>query len=73
MEILFPVHLNPAVQDAVYSCLENEKNIHLIDPVQYTTMLWLMGRCALVISDSGGIQEEMPYFGKAGNSNKGSH
>ena len=64
VEIVFPVHLNPAVQKAVYSCLRNKKNIHLIDPVQYATMLWLMERCALVISDSGGIQEEMPYFRK---------
>ncbi|WP_423818468.1 UDP-N-acetylglucosamine 2-epimerase (non-hydrolyzing) [Salinimicrobium sp. TIG7-5_MAKvit] len=64
LEIIFPVHLNPTVQDAVYSRLENEKNIHLTGPVQYSTMLWLMGRCVLVISDSGGIQEEMPYFRK---------
>lgn len=64
LEIIFPVHLNPTVQKAVYGCLENEKAIHLVDPVQYTTMLWLMDKCALVISDSGGIQEEIPYFGK---------
>lgn len=64
LEIIFPVHLNPAVQEAIYSSLEKEKNIHLIGPVQYSTMLWLMERCALIITDSGGIQEEMPFFQK---------
>jgi UDP-N-acetylglucosamine 2-epimerase (non-hydrolysing) len=64
VEILFPVHLNPAVQDAVYVSLGNEKAIHLVDPVQYSTMLWLMEKCTLVISDSGGIQEEIPFFKK---------
>lgn len=64
VEVLFPVHLNPAVQEAVYACLKDDKSIHLVDPVQYTTMLWLLEKCYLVISDSGGIQEETPSFRK---------
>ena len=64
VEILFPVHLNPAVQKAVYASLQNDRSIHLVDPVQYTTLLWLLEKCSLVISDSGGIQEETPSFRK---------
>jgi UDP-N-acetylglucosamine 2-epimerase (non-hydrolysing) len=62
--IVFPVHLNPNVQEPVYKALGNNKNIHLLEPVEYPVMVWLMQHCSLIISDSGGIQEEAPTFKK---------
>lgn len=64
VEIIYPVHLNPNVTSTVERKLKNQSNIHLVSPVDYPTMLWLMKRCSLIISDSGGIQEEAPTFGK---------
>lgn len=64
LEIVYPVHLNPNVQKSVYSALKNHDRIHLINPVDYPGMLWLLKTCDFVISDSGGIQEEAPSFGK---------
>lgn len=64
VEIIYPVHLNPKVKQQVYEKLGNVNKIHLIDPVSYPEMLWLMMNCMFVISDSGGIQEEAPGFGK---------
>ena len=64
VELLYPVHLNPNVTGPVQELLGNETNIHLISPVAYPTMLWLMQQCSLIISDSGGIQEEAPTFKK---------
>jgi UDP-N-acetylglucosamine 2-epimerase (non-hydrolysing) len=63
-EIVYPVHLNPNVQGIVYKTLSGQKNIHLIKPVSYPQLLWLMDRSYLVITDSGGIQEEAPSLGK---------
>lgn len=64
IEIIYPVHLNPNVKGTVKKLLSHKTNIHLIEPVAYPTMLWLMKRCNLIISDSGGIQEEAPTFTK---------
>lgn len=64
VELIYPVHLNPKVKDTVFSYLSNKENIHLIDPLPYHSMLWLMQRCNLIITDSGGIQEEAPTFKK---------
>jgi UDP-N-acetylglucosamine 2-epimerase (non-hydrolysing) len=63
-EIVYPVHLNPNVQEIVYKTLSDQKNIHLIKPVSYPQLLWLMDKSYLVITDSGGIQEEAPSLGK---------
>ena len=63
-KIVYPVHLNPNVQKPVYSILGDNDNILLIDPVDYSEMIWLMDQCYIVITDSGGIQEEAPTFGK---------
>ncbi|WP_236951650.1 non-hydrolyzing UDP-N-acetylglucosamine 2-epimerase [Mariniflexile rhizosphaerae] len=60
VEIVYPVHLNPNVQNVVYEKLSNIKNIHLIAPLDYPSFVWLMRKAVLVISDSGGIQEEAP-------------
>ncbi|MHA6279856.1 non-hydrolyzing UDP-N-acetylglucosamine 2-epimerase [Salinimicrobium sp. CAU 1759] len=64
VEIIYPVHLNPKVRKPVYDLLKKNSNIHLIDPVAYPTMLWLMQESTFIISDSGGIQEEAPAFKK---------
>jgi UDP-N-acetylglucosamine 2-epimerase (non-hydrolysing) len=64
VEILFPVHLNPNVQMTVNEMLKDLPNIHLIDPISYPYMIWIMSRCSFVMTDSGGIQEEAPALGK---------
>lgn len=64
VDLIYPVHLNPNVSGPVQELLGMQKNIHLIPPVSYPTMLWLMQQCSLIISDSGGIQEEAPTFKK---------
>lgn len=65
IQIVYPVHLNQNVQKTVYELLTNKNNISLIAPVSYSSMLWLMQKADLIISDSGGIQEEAPHFGKS--------
>ncbi|MDE1182993.1 UDP-N-acetylglucosamine 2-epimerase (non-hydrolyzing) [Paraburkholderia sp.] len=60
---VFPVHLNPAVRGPVLRELDGIPNLAMIEPVDYPTSLYLISRSALVVSDSGGIQEEAPTFG----------
>lgn len=62
--IVFPVHLNPNVKGIVHGLLSNNQNIHLIEPVSYPAFVWLMQQSYLIVSDSGGIQEEAPSLGK---------
>lgn len=62
--IVYPVHLNPKVQDIVFEMLSNKKNINLIAPVSYPAFVWLMQQSFLIVTDSGGIQEEAPSLGK---------
>ncbi|MHB1105152.1 MAG: non-hydrolyzing UDP-N-acetylglucosamine 2-epimerase [Lutibacter sp.] len=62
VEIIYPVHLNPNVQETVYKMLSGIENIHLIEPLDYPSFVWLMSKSSLIISDSGGIQEEAPSF-----------
>lgn len=62
--IVYPVHLNPNVKDVVFELLSNKKNIELIAPVSYPAFVWLMQQSFLIVSDSGGIQEEAPSLGK---------
>jgi UDP-N-acetylglucosamine 2-epimerase (non-hydrolysing) len=64
IEIVYPVHLNPNVQDPVHRLLGNRTNVHLLAPQEYLPFVYLMNRCHLVITDSGGIQEEAPSLGK---------
>ncbi|MDD5066515.1 MAG: UDP-N-acetylglucosamine 2-epimerase (non-hydrolyzing) [bacterium] len=64
IEIIFPVHLNPLVRKMIHAELKGIRNIHLIKPLSYPEMLYLMGRCYCILTDSGGIQEEAPYLGK---------
>ena len=62
--IIYPVHLNPKVQEPVNRILSGVNNIHLIDPLAYQDFIWLMNRSKIIITDSGGVQEEAPSLGK---------
>ncbi len=62
--IVYPVHLNPNVKDVVYELLSNKENIKLIAPVSYPAFVWLMQQSFMIVTDSGGIQEEAPSLGK---------
>lgn len=62
--ILYPVHLNPNVREPVQRTLGHSKSIALIEPVGYQDFVFLMDRCTLILSDSGGVQEEAPSLGK---------
>ena len=64
VEVVYPVHLNPAVRGTVMACLEGHERIHLIEPVNYVEFVWLMLRASLILTDSGGVQEEAPFLGK---------
>jgi len=62
--LVYPVHLNPNIRGPVYELLGGIKNITLLPPVDYQHLVHLMGRSYLILTDSGGIQEEAPSFGK---------
>lgn len=64
IEIIYPVHLNPNVQEPVRRILGGSKSIHLIEPLDYLPFVYLMDRCSFIITDSGGVQEEAPSLGK---------
>jgi UDP-N-acetylglucosamine 2-epimerase (non-hydrolysing) len=64
IRIVYPVHLNPNVRSTVNALLQNTDRIHLTEPLDYITFVSLLRRCFLVLTDSGGIQEEAPTFGK---------
>lgn len=64
VEIVFPVHKNPAVRRVVNEILGKMPRVHLIEPLQYEPFINLMQRCYLVLTDSGGMQEEAPSLGK---------
>lgn len=61
---IYPVHLNPNIKNLVYSMLHGIRNVYLIDPIDYFTFVYLMNRSYLILTDSGGIQEEAPSLGK---------
>ena len=64
VEFIYPVHLNPHVQEPVFRILGKRANIHLIAPLDYKAFVWLMDRSCFLLSDSGGIQEEAPHLAK---------
>jgi UDP-N-acetylglucosamine 2-epimerase (non-hydrolysing) len=64
VQIVYPVHLNPNVQEPVHRLLGAMDNIHLIAPQDYLPFVYLMDRSTLIITDSGGVQEEAPSLGK---------
>jgi UDP-N-acetylglucosamine 2-epimerase (non-hydrolysing) len=63
-EFVYPVHLNPNVREPVFSILGNRPNIHLIDPLGYLPFIALMNRAKIILTDSGGVQEEAPSLGR---------
>lgn len=64
VQIVYPVHLNPNVQDPVNRILGGKRNVHLIEPQEYMPFVYLMSRAHIILTDSGGIQEEAPSLGK---------
>jgi UDP-N-acetylglucosamine 2-epimerase (non-hydrolysing) len=64
VQIIYPVHLNPQVQQPVNDTLKGIDNVHLIEPLAYPAFVWLMQKAYLVLTDSGGVQEEAPSLGK---------
>ncbi len=64
IHFIYPVHLNPHVQQPVYSILGTRKNIHLIAPLDYAPFVYAMDNARIILTDSGGVQEEAPSFGK---------
>ncbi len=64
VEIVFPVHLNPNVQDVVHTVLGGHEAIHLIKPLDYLPFVHMMRKADLIVTDSGGVQEEAPSLGK---------
>jgi UDP-N-acetylglucosamine 2-epimerase (non-hydrolysing) len=64
VSFVYPVHPNPNLRQAVQRHLSGLANVHLIDPVDYESFLYLLSRCHLVLTDSGGVQEEAPSFRK---------
>ena len=64
MQVVYPVHLNPAVREPVERLLAGRDNVHLIEPLGYLPFVHLMRRADVIVTDSGGIQEEAPALGK---------
>ena len=64
VEVVYPVHLNPLVQNTARGILGNHERIHLIEPLDVTELHNLMNKCFMVMTDSGGLQEEAPSLGK---------
>ena len=64
VQIIYPVHLNPNVQQPVNEILGRIANIKLISPLNYPAFVWLMKQSKIIITDSGGVQEEAPSLGK---------
>ncbi|WP_313272379.1 UDP-N-acetylglucosamine 2-epimerase (non-hydrolyzing) [Stenotrophomonas sp.] len=63
-QVVYPVHLNPNVQEPVNRILAGQENVYLIDPLDYLPFVYLMSRSYIIVTDSGGIQEEAPSLGK---------
>lgn len=64
IEIIYPVHPNPNVMEPIFNILKDIHNIHLIKPLDYSHLIWIMDKSYIVLTDSGGIQEEAPSLGK---------
>lgn len=64
IDIVYPVHLNPNVREPVLRSLGHRRNVHLLEPADYVPFVYLMSRSDVILTDSGGIQEEAPSLGK---------
>lgn len=63
-QIIYPVHMNPNVSDTVHTLLGSHPNIKLVNPLGYPAFVWLMNKAFIILTDSGGVQEEAPSLGK---------
>lgn len=64
VDLVYPVHLNPRVREPVQRLLGGLRNVHLIEPVDYASLVWLLDRSRIALTDSGGLQEEAPSLGR---------
>ena len=64
VQFVYPVHLNPGIRGPVHEILSDRRNVHLIPPADYPEFIWLMDQSTLILSDSGGVQEEAPSLRK---------
>lgn len=64
VQVVYPLHLNPNVQEPARRILSNNNRIHLIDPLDYMPFVYLMNKAHIILTDSGGVQEEAPSLGK---------
>ena len=64
VQVIYPVHLNPNVQKPVYEILSGLANVHLIEPLDYQPFVYLMQKAHIILTDSGGVQEEAPSLHK---------
>lgn len=64
VQFVYPVHLNPNIRGPVFETLSNRSNVHLLPPADYPEFIWLMDQATLIMSDSGGVQEEAPSLRK---------
>ena len=64
IQVIYPLHMNPAVREPMIHALGNTEGIFLIEPLGYEAFVWLMSKSFLIISDSGGVQEEAPSLNK---------
>ena len=62
VQVVFPVHLNPMVREVIDEHLAGDERIHLLPPLDYKDFVWIMSQAHLIMSDSGGVQEEAPHF-----------
>lgn len=64
VEVVFPVHMNPKVREISDRILKGVERVHLFEPFEYTTFVFMMKQCHVILSDSGGVQEEAPFLDK---------
>src|SRR5690606_11966822 len=64
LKIIFPVHKNPVVRETVFPALADHPRIHLVEPLDYVPLMDAVRRCRLILTDSGGLQEEAPALAK---------
>ncbi|NMA87033.1 MAG: UDP-N-acetylglucosamine 2-epimerase (non-hydrolyzing), partial [Tissierellia bacterium] len=64
VELVFPIHLNPKVREIAYAKFNNNPKVHIIEPLDYEPFTNLMAKAHLIVTDSGGLQEEAPSLGK---------
>ena len=63
VQIIFPVHLNPNIKEVVHKALGNHPRIYLCEPLNYPAFIWVMNAAYIILTDSGGVQEEAPSVG----------